>query len=250
MTSKELQERVNKAAETVEKKIATIERHKKQLVKKAEPLEGWIDFNRYNDYRYDTELRNRYKEETGRDLYWDLCDYSDKLSDIKGAENSLKEAKRILANWNAKLDEQLEREKTIEKVLPPIFNQLKDDLTDVWTKHDLIRQENFFKRRSELSYKELARFYSYSEQERLSSTDEAGFRKANAKAAEIWIIDLYNRVKDVTGEVTDWSNIYYKGKALNGTVVGKKGSANVETIVAGGYHIQRLHYRVLVHKIK
>lgn len=250
MTSKELQERVNKAAETVEKKIATIERHKKQLVKKAQPLDGWIDFNRYNDYRYDTELRNRYKAETGRDLYWDLCDYSDKLSDIEGAENSLKEAKRILANWNAKLDAQLEKERTIEKVLPPIFNQLKEDLTNDWTKNDLIRQEKFFKDKSTLSYKELATIYSYSERELFSSTNEEGFRKANARDAEIWIVDLYNRVKDVTGEVTDWSNIYYGGKALNGTVVGKKGSANVETITAGGYNIQRLHYRVLVHKVK
>lgn len=250
MTSKELQDRVNKAAETVEKKIATIERHKKQLVKKAQPLEGYIDFNRYNDYRYDTELRNRYKQETGRDLYWDLCDYSDKLSDIEGAENSLKEAKRILANWNTKLDAQLEKESTIEKVLPPIFKQLKADLTDEWTKHDLLRQEKFFEQRATLSYKELATIYSYSERELLSSTDEEGFRKANAKAAEIWIIDLYNRVKDIIGEVTDWSNIYYRGKALNGTVVGNNGVANVETITAGGYNIQRLHYRVLVHKIR
>ena len=133
MTSEELQERVNKAAETVEKKMATIERHKKQLVKKAQPLEGWIDLNRYNDYRYNMELRDRYtmelrdryKSETGRDLYWDIWDYSNKLSDIRGAEDSLKEAKRILTSWNVKLDAQLEKERTIEKVLPPIFNQLK-----------------------------------------------------------------------------------------------------------------------------
>lgn len=36
---------------------------------------------------------------------------------------------------------------------------------------------------------------------------------------------------------------------LNGTIKGENGICKIETIYAGGYNIQCLHYRVLVHKV-
>ena len=36
---------------------------------------------------------------------------------------------------------------------------------------------------------------------------------------------------------------------LNGTIEGENGTCRIETIYAGGYNIQCLHYRVLVHKV-
>lgn len=58
-----------------------------------------------------------------------------------------------------------------------------------------------------------------------------------------------SRIHAITGEVTDWDGIHYSGGALNGVVYGKLGSVRVESILAGGYNIQRLHVRVLVHEI-
>lgn len=36
---------------------------------------------------------------------------------------------------------------------------------------------------------------------------------------------------------------------LNGTIKGENGTCKIKTIYAGGYNIQCLHYRVLVHKV-
>ena len=62
---------------------------------------------------------------------------------------------------------------------------------------------------------------------------------------------LMNRVTEMVGEITDASGLYVaENLELNGKVIGTKGAANVVTIYAGGYNIQCLHFRVLVHLIK
>lgn len=63
-------------------------------------------------------------------------------------------------------------------------------------------------------------------------------------------LDFYVRCSAVVGVITDASNIYVGNDGtLNGIVIGELGKGRVETITAGGYNIQILHYRVLVHKI-
>jgi chromosome segregation ATPase len=64
-------------------------------------------------------------------------------------------------------------------------------------------------------------------------------------------IDLFARCSAVVGLITDASNLKVaSNSSLNGFIIGEKGKAEVETIFAGGYNIQCLHYRVLVKKIK
>lgn len=64
------------------------------------------------------------------------------------------------------------------------------------------------------------------------------------------LLDMVTRISGITGEITDASYLKVSGKGnLDGYVVGKEGKAKVETIGAGGYHIQRFHYRTLVHKM-
>ena len=59
--------------------------------------------------------------------------------------------------------------------------------------------------------------------------------------------DFYARCYKVVGDVTDASSLHVgKNGSINGTIVGKLGKAVVETIMAGGYNVQVLHYRVLV----
>lgn len=62
--------------------------------------------------------------------------------------------------------------------------------------------------------------------------------------------DLVARVTKVVGEIKDCSNLKIgKNGSINGIVIGSEAKALVETILAGGYNIQCLHYRVLVNKI-
>lgn len=62
---------------------------------------------------------------------------------------------------------------------------------------------------------------------------------------------LIKRVIKITGEITDakYLKVGVNGE-LNGFIIGTEGKANIETIFAGGYNIQCLHFRVLVKKVK
>lgn len=247
MKSQELRERLEKAEANVEKRKATIERHKKAAEKKLQQIKakGWEP---------DRALYQNNRGNESWEAYWAVCEYEHKLEDIKGATDKLAEAEEIAANWRAKLEKQVDLETKIAFEMPEVFRQLKDELAKSWTEYDLERKAMMlaFKKRytdGEMTYKEWRKHYKYSEELSLSRS-EAEFYKENEREAEIFIIDLYNRVKAITGEVTDWGNIHYGGKALNGWVEGKNGKAKVESILAGGYNIQRLHVRVLVHEIK
>ena len=63
-------------------------------------------------------------------------------------------------------------------------------------------------------------------------------------------INFLNRIKKVVGKTLDCSGLYIADNLeINGIVSGELGKAKVETITAGGYNIQCLHYRVLVNLI-
>ena len=83
-------------------------------------------------------------------------------------------------------------------------------------------------------------------------TDEQ-IHESNVKSARNLILDLLNRVTKITGPVRDWSGLHLdmgnKGAVLNGVVIGEDGTARVESIIAGGYHIQKEHIRTLVKEI-
>ena len=61
-------------------------------------------------------------------------------------------------------------------------------------------------------------------------------------------IKIVTRTFKKVGKIVDisFATIGNDG-SFNGIVIGENGTANIQTVLAGGYNIQRLHYRVLVH---
>lgn len=254
MTSKELKEKLEKAEEKVTKCENTIERHKKQLEKRQFKLLRVEWMAQYMDdlksVMWDEEKRSEYKRVTGDDLYWDCCDVQDKEEDIKGAKRKLEDQKKVVSNWREKLVKQVEKELKIATVVPEAFKEAKEALVESWTESDLMMQATIRKASEELDYKTFSKMYSYSAREFYLYKDEQDFRRINEHDAEMWLLDLYNRVVAVTGEITDTSGIRWGGKCLDGFIVGKEGKAVVETIEAGGYNIQKWHLRTLVKAMK
>ena len=104
-----------------------------------------------------------------------------------------------------------------------------------------------------MDYHDFLRKYRGQDKTLRHKTDEE-IHKANIRDAEAIILNLVNRVKGITGEITDWGKLYLQPdnngfSILNGRVEGKEGVAYVESIGAGGYNIQRYHIRVLVKSI-
>ena len=63
--------------------------------------------------------------------------------------------------------------------------------------------------------------------------------------------DIIERTNAIVGKITDASRLEIGLNGdLNGIIIGEKGKAKVETIGAGGYHIQRYHFRTLIHEVK
>ena len=65
------------------------------------------------------------------------------------------------------------------------------------------------------------------------------------------LLDLVYRLNNVIGETEDASDLRIGAEGnLNGIVIGKLGTAKIETVGAGGWNIQCFHFRTLLHKLK
>ena len=121
-----------------------------------------------------------------------------------------------------------------------------DNLTQDIAKFRFIQEEKSqYNSWNDFGYSNYKGYYelSHFDEEKLNRVIEAE-KKAKYE-------DLCNRITYVVGEIQDVSNLHIGLKGdLNGVVVGTNGKAKVETIGAGGYHIQCFHYRTLVNKIR
>ena len=61
--------------------------------------------------------------------------------------------------------------------------------------------------------------------------------------------ELIFMIKGNVGNVEDIVRLEYNSnRGFDGTIRGEKGTVNINTIIAGGYNVQKLHYRTLIYK--
>lgn len=64
--------------------------------------------------------------------------------------------------------------------------------------------------------------------------------------AEMYLVDLFERVQKRTGGNEEILRLNFNGRELVGIITGEIGTVEVRTIFAGGYNIQKLHFRTIV----
>ena len=231
-----LSERITNAENMIGKKQRTILKKQELIAKKQHLL--------------DTKYITISDSPEARTLKWDIEHYT---YDISRLEREISETTLTLDNYKKQLTGLMERVNVLITDLPDVLRKLQEELVMRWDKWDMERRDKIIADYRELDYKEFSRKYTHADVMFKSKTDEQ-IHDDNVQAAEDLIIDLIYRVRSITGDITDWSNIRATAgtggfTVLNGTVIGKEGIACVESITAGGYNIQRLHIRVLVHSI-
>lgn len=178
------------------------------------------------------------------------CDAKYLAEDIKRLESEIKETEKTLENYRAQLAGEIKRQDLLTKEVPENLKTLQKELVTEWDRYDKNRRARMQEDRRTMDYHEYCMKYRGQNTELRTMTDEQ-IHDSNVQAAEAIILNLVNRVKSITGEITSWGHLFLNPdnngwSVLNGYVEGKEGRAYVESIGAGGYNIQRYHIRVLV----
>lgn len=66
---------------------------------------------------------------------------------------------------------------------------------------------------------------------------------------DLMLKELIIMLKDNVGSIKEIRRLEYNSnRGMDGTIEGTKGTVGINTVLAGGYNIQKLHYRTLIQK--
>lgn len=275
--------RIQNTKASIEKTKRTLERFEKQREKRSATLKA-----QGADITQLSAERDRAARSGQHDLYWDLCDLSHNIEDIERNEKKLAELEEKLSGYREKKSAE-EKRNDIPQIpaLEDFLAQWKEKATEHYSlevlelaAHQQDRREKIKEIESKYEYPSLY-WREINEEAKAIGMDSESFNKAMKMRFTQDIhrlraeglpgeprfdqyldkmlsdevrskrLDLYYRCVSAVGVLTDVSGLYVGNNgSLNGHVVGEQGKANVETIYAGGYNIQCLHYRVLVKPVR
>ena len=242
----QLDERIKKAQDKIDKKLTTISRKKVLINKKQEKI-------RAAGYTPDIEGENRARNENNNEIIWLIYDIETLQDDIKRNEREIPEIQATIDKYIKMKEGEIEKENFL-KTMPAILHTLEVELFERWFRYDLDRkaqlQESYriAEEKGLAGHREWMKKYKTSGYQFMHRSD-AQLEKDNRDAAKAHVMDIYQRIYVKTGEIIDYSGVTLQGHALNGIFIGKNGKVVAETILAGGYNIQKIHNRCIIHEI-
>ena len=246
MDLQKTKESLQKAVEKLDKKIALLHKYEDKAVKQRAAIEskGWDPDNKYC----------RQGKPDYDDSYWTICDYHGTLDSTRRTKTAIEEQNGVVTRWKEKLKKAMAEAKE-QYELPEVLNVVRINIFNEWNKYDFERRVYLKAEYRIMDHSAFIKKYAYSGYSFMRLTDDE-IKNDNDRSSKALILNLWKRVKDITGPVTDVTNLHitnaneFEGLALNGYVIGENGVADVESILAGGYNIQKLHIRTLVHERK
>lgn len=183
------------------------------------------------------------------DDYQKLSDAKSSLNEItrlrtliEKYEKALKEEEIIiipaiqefLENWRIKAKQYYENAVKIHKAKTEEFRIRLSNEKDLDARKKIQKEYNLYNREIPMLVHDLAN--------RFANLDKVLEREVERKYKS-----LVNRITDKAGNIIDAKGLYVASNMeINGVIKGDKALVEIETITAGGYNIQCLHYRVLV----
>lgn len=275
--------RIQNTKASIEKTKRTLERYEKQREKRSAALKAQgVDITQLS-------AEGRRAAQNGQnDLYWDIDALEDTIENIERNEKKLAELQEKLSGYREKKAAEDKRNDIPHiPALEDFLAQWKDKATEHYclevrelAAHQKERREKIKQIESKYEFPSI-HWREIDEEAKAIGMDSKSFNKAMKMRFTQDIhrlraeglpgeprfdqfldkmlsdevrskrLDLYYRCVNAVGVLTDVSGLYVGNNgSLNGHVVGEQGKANVETIYAGGYNIQCLHYRVLVKPVR
>ena len=236
--------------ERIEKKEAQIAKKSNTIIKKSKQIEKISEKIRKMGFDPNGDKYQAYETEQHAELYWEMCKRESLIEDIRRGEREIDECEATLEKYEAQLAGEIEKEAQFLREVPEQAKYMEQMLIEKWDASEKSRRDYYREQYKELDYVEFIKKFKHTAYEFMHTTDDE-IHEDNVKHARAFVLDLLNRTKEITGEITSWAYVHLTVgtngyPVLNGVVEGKEGRAVVESIYAGGYNIQRLHVRVLV----
>ena len=204
--------------------------------------------------------------------YWYGCDLRGIEEQLSSNYEKLEEAKRLDQKESDRINKEairlIERQKLLNSLPEVLTTFLVGSIEHMY--EDMMKKKEWVEKKYKTYYEkideinnhewewtrelreakkaEMREFRLSPAEHRLKLMTLEQIRKDCVESCENSVIDLVNRVYYKIGDIADCSGLHYRHSEINGVIRSKDGeSVTVNSILAGGYNIQCLHVRTLIH---